>query len=181
MRIGCAWERLGGILRDHGRVGWLFGRSGGGLCLVAAHGEFVERRARKEVVRWWRAKVRISRKGAELNMVRAKDSLSGRERREEREKGKGRREREESERARTAYLGCGSFGISRSRRRSDSAGGGGLLRLNSTRAKPHRHTTAPLLVASDCAVCALFRGDYYAGEEAVEGRTDEDDVVEWEG
>jgi hypothetical protein len=45
----------------------------------------------------------------------------------------------------------------------------------------HRHTTAPLLVASDCAVLCAFRGDYYAGEEAVEGPTDEDDVVEWDG
>jgi hypothetical protein len=63
-------------LRDGRWVGWLVGRSGGGLCLVAAHEYFVERRARKEVVRWWRAKVRISRKGAELNIMRAKQSLS---------------------------------------------------------------------------------------------------------
>jgi hypothetical protein len=112
VRIRCAWERLGRILRDHGRVGWLFGRSGGGLCLVAAHGEFVERRARKEVVRWWRAKVRISRKGAELNIMGAKHSLSRGENEEKRErkKTKSGRRREGRERGRrTSAVGRSGF------------------------------------------------------------------------
>jgi hypothetical protein len=111
-------------------MSWLFGLSSRGLCLVAAHGDFIERRARKEVARkWWREKVLMCRKGAELDMMRAKERLRRGRKNGEQERVRARRRKEEGkkERERERERGRGvprlwvRFGISRSRRRSDSA------------------------------------------------------------
>jgi hypothetical protein len=92
------------------------------------------------------------------------------------------RERERKRGRRTSALVVRDFKISSPLRLSWKRGAAPPQFHASSVLKPHRHTTAPLLVASGCVVsCAFTGGTTMSERKRRKSQRTRDDVVEWDG